>query len=132
MKRTPRPGRLAAKLNQIKVDVHIVITFSKSAPRGEKGLQTTEVCYRVPMLYNMPSCDFTPPSNSLQKRLISFKCVLLFYNANTMKIAVHIYQFLSRIKIHTCIIGSHSLHLEIWLFTRLESFITCKPNYFSL
>lgn len=80
MKRTPRPGRLAAKLNQIKVDVHIVITFSKSAPRGEKGLQTTEVCYSVPMLvYNMPSCDFTPPS--LQKRLISFKCVLLFFNA---------------------------------------------------
>lgn len=117
MKRTPRPGRLAAKLNQIKVDVHIVITFSKSAPRGEKGLQTTEVFYSVPLLvYNMPSCDFTPPS--LQKRLISFKCVLLFYNANTMKIAVHIYQFLSRIKIHTCIIGSHSLHLEIWLFTR--------------
>lgn len=35
-----------------------------------------------------------------------------------MKIAVLIYQFLSRIKIHTCIIGSHSLHLEIWLFTR--------------
>lgn len=80
MKRTPRPGRLAAKLNQIKVDVHIVITFSKSVPRGEKGLQTTEVCYSVPLLvYNMPSCDFTPPS--LQKRLISFKCVLLFFNA---------------------------------------------------
>lgn len=77
MKRTPRPGRLAAKLNQIKVDV---ITFSKSAPIGEKGLQTTEVCYSVPLLvYNMPSCDFTPPS--LQKRLISFKCVLLFFNA---------------------------------------------------
>lgn len=56
MKRTPRPGRLAAKLNQIKVDV---ITFSKSAPRGEKGLQTTEVCYSVPLLvYNMPTCDF--------------------------------------------------------------------------
>lgn len=69
MKRTPRPGRLAAKLNQIKVDVHIVITFSKSAPRGEKGLQTTEVFYSVP---------------------------LLVYNIS----------------------GSHSLHLEIWLFTR--------------
>lgn len=59
MKRTPRPGRLAAKLNQIKVDVHIVITFSKKAPRGEKGLQTTEVFYSVPLLvYNMPTCDF--------------------------------------------------------------------------
>lgn len=52
-----------------------------------------------------------------------------------MKIAVHIYQFLSRIKIHTV----HVL-LEVILCTlkfgclvvSLESFITCKPNYFSL